>query len=89
MRICVLALSTVLCLPASMKADTIFSNFGPGNPYSTIAGADIGGMAHEVQVLAVPFSPNETAVLSDVEIPLVKLTSNAPSFSLYPAPARA
>jgi hypothetical protein len=83
MRICVLALSTVLCLPASLMADTIFSNFGPGNPYSTVAGADIGGMANEVQVLAVPFSPGETALLSDVEIPLVKLSSNPPPFSLY------
>ena len=83
MRICVLALSAVLCLPASLMADTIFSNFGPGNPYSTVAGSDIGGMPGQVQVLAVPFAPDETAVLSDVEIPLVKLNSSAPSFSLY------
>lgn len=83
MRICVLALSAVLFLPASLMADTIFSNFGPGDPYSTVAGADIGGMPGQVQVLAVPFTPDETAVLSDVEIPLVKLTSNAPPFSLY------
>ena len=83
MRICVLALSAVLFLPASLMADTIFSNFGPGDPYSTVAGADIGGMPGQVQALAVPFTPDETAVLSDVEIPLVKLTSNAPPFSLY------
>jgi hypothetical protein len=51
MRICVLPLSAVLCLPASLMADTIFSNFGPGNPYSTVAGADIGGMPGQVQGL--------------------------------------
>jgi hypothetical protein len=83
MRICVLALSAVLCLPASLMADTIFSNFGPSNPYSTTAGADIGGMPGQVQTLAASFTPDETAVLTDVEIPLFKLTSNAPPFSLY------
>jgi hypothetical protein len=83
MRIYVLALSAVLCLPAPLMADTIFSNFGPGNPYSTEAGADIGGMPGQVQVLAVPFAPDETAVLSDVEIPLVKLSTNPPPFSVY------
>jgi hypothetical protein len=83
MRIYVLALSAVLCLPASLMADTIFSNFGPANPYSTVAGADIGGMPGQIQVLAVPFAPDETAVLSDVEIPLVKLSTNPPPFSVY------
>ena len=83
MPTCVLALSAVLCLPASLMADTIFSNFGPGDPYSTGVGADIGGMPGQVQALAVPFTPDETAVLSDVEIPLFKLSSNAPPFSVY------
>jgi hypothetical protein len=83
MRLCVLALSTVLCLPASLMADTIFTNFAPGNHFSTAPSADIGGMPGEVQVLAVPFAPDETAVLSDVEIPLFKLSSNVPPFSVY------
>jgi hypothetical protein len=79
----VLALSALLCLPASLMADTIFSNFGPGDPSSTGVGADIGGMPGQVQVPAVPFTPDETAVLSDVEIPLFKLSSNAAPFSVY------
>ena len=81
MRIGVLALSAVLCLPASLMADTIFSNFAPGTDFSTAPSSDIGGMPGQVQTLADPFTPNETAVLSDVEIPLFKLSSNPPPFS--------
>jgi hypothetical protein len=40
MRLCVLALSAVLCLPAPLMADTIYSNFGPG-PFSTAPSVDI------------------------------------------------
>jgi hypothetical protein len=83
MRICVLALSTVLCLPAPLMADTVFSNFAPGHTFSTAPSADIGGMPGQVQALAAPFTPNETAVLSDVEIPLFDLSSNPPPFSVY------
>jgi hypothetical protein len=83
MRIGVLALSAVLCLPASLMADTIFSNFAPGTDFSTAPSSDIGGMPGQVQTLADPFTPNETAVLSDVEIPLFKLSSNPPPFSVY------
>jgi hypothetical protein len=57
MRIYVLALSAVLCLPASLMADTIFSNFGPGDPFLTAPSADIGGKPGQVQVLAAPFTP--------------------------------
>jgi hypothetical protein len=85
MRIYVLALSAVVCLPASLMADTIFSNFAPGTHFSTAPSADIGGMPGQVQVLADPFTPDETAVLSDVEIPLFKLSSNPPPFSVYVA----
>jgi hypothetical protein len=83
MRICVMALSAVLCLPATMMADTIFSNFAPSTHFPTAPSADIGGMPGQVQVLADPFTPDETAVLSDVEIPLFKLSSNPPPFSVY------
>jgi hypothetical protein len=83
MRICVMALSAVLCLPATLMADTIFSNFAPGAHFSTAPSADIDGMPGQVQVLAAPFTPNETAVLSDVEIPLFKLSSNPQPFSMY------
>jgi hypothetical protein len=82
MRICALALSAVLCLPASLMADTIFSNLGLGS-FTTAPSADIGGMPGQVQTLAAPFTPDETAVLSDVEIPLFKLSSNPPPFSVY------
>ena len=83
MRICVLALSAVLCLPAPLMADTIFSNFAPGTHFTTAPSGDIGGMPGQVQVLAAPFTPDETAVLSDVEIPLFNLSSNPPPFSVY------
>jgi len=83
MRICVLALSAVLCLPASLMADTIFSNFATGTHFSTAPSADIGGMPGQVQVLAAPFTADETAVLSDIELPLFKLSSNPPPFSVY------
>jgi hypothetical protein len=83
MRICVLALSTVLCLPATLMADTIFSNFAPGTHFSTAPSADIGGMPGQVQVLAAPFTADETAVLSDIELPLFNLSSNPPPFSMY------
>ena len=83
MRICVLALSAVLCLPAPLMADTIFSNFAPGTHFTTAPSGDIGGMPGQVQVLAAPFTPDETAVLSDVEIPLFDLSSNPPPFSVY------
>jgi PEP-CTERM motif len=83
MRMCVLALSAVLCLPASLMADTIFSNFGPGDPFSNAPSADIGGMPGQVQTLAAPFIADETAVLSDIELPLFKLSSNPPPFSVY------
>jgi PEP-CTERM motif len=83
MRIYFLALSAVLCLPASLMADTIYSNFAPGTTFSTAPSGDIGGMPGQVQSLAAPFTPDETAVLSDVEIPLFKLSSNPPPFSVY------
>jgi hypothetical protein len=64
-------------------ADTIFSNFGPGDPFSNAPSADIGGMPGQVQTLAAPFIADETAVLSDIELPLFKLSSNPPPFSVY------
>jgi hypothetical protein len=39
MRICILGLSAVLCLPASLMADTIFFNFGPGDTFSNAPSA--------------------------------------------------
>ena len=64
-------------------ADTIFSNFAPGTHFSTAPSADIGGMPGYVQELAAPFIPDETAVLSDVEIALFNLSINPPPFSVY------
>jgi PEP-CTERM motif len=59
--------SISFCLAASAKAQTLFSNFGPGQSYNSgtlwVVGTEVEG---ESGVLAVPFVPSETATLSDV-----------------------
>lgn len=83
MRLHVVALLLAVSLPTSLLADTIFSNFGPGNPYAPDLGTDIGGMSGQVQVLAVSFVPDATATLTDVQLPLNLRRAGAPPISIY------
>jgi hypothetical protein len=54
------------CLPTTAKAQTLFSNFGPGQSYNTGSSWVVGTVVEgESSVLAVPFVPPENATLSD------------------------
>jgi hypothetical protein len=83
MRLRVLVLFVAVSFPTSLIADTIFSSFGPGNPYAPELGTDIGGMSGQEQVLAVSFVPDITATLADVQLPLNMRRAGAPPISVY------
>jgi PEP-CTERM motif len=58
----------------SAHADTVYSNFGPGQSYDTSSGGyDIGTVLNLKQVIAVPFIPTETVTLTDAVLALQQL----------------
>jgi hypothetical protein len=59
--------SMAFWLPATSGAQTLFSNFGPGQSYNAGSSWVIGiAVEGKSGVLAAPFVPSETATLSDV-----------------------
>jgi hypothetical protein len=64
----ILGLLITLASSTPLNADTIYSNFGPGLP-SNGSGYVIGGPSAN-QVIASPFIPTESAILSDAMLVL-------------------
>jgi hypothetical protein len=63
--------STAFWLPMTAGAQTLFSNFGPGQSYNSGSSWVIGIVVEGTSsVLAAPFVPSQTATLSDVMAPL-------------------
>lgn len=52
----------------AMRADTVFSSFGPGQTYLNKSYVDVGNVGSGNQVVAFPFVPTETALLQSVDV---------------------
>jgi hypothetical protein len=76
---CVLGLSLMFAVPVAMRADTLFSSFGPGQSYQPKSWVDVGGVGLGNQVVAFPFVSSETALLESVDAALYNV---GPSFAL-------
>jgi hypothetical protein len=56
------------------RANTVYSNFGPGQSYDTVSGGyDLGTVLNLNQVIAIPFIPTETVTLTDAVLALQQL----------------
>lgn len=75
----VVALSLMFAIPVAMRADTIFSSFGPGQSYQPKGYVDVGNGGLGNQVVAFPFVVSETALLESVDAALYNV---GPSFAL-------
>jgi hypothetical protein len=75
-RLAILAILASATLSAN--ADTIYSNFGPGQTYNTAAGFGLGFFINATQVVAMPFVPTETATLTDVILALNQTMGTSP-----------
>jgi hypothetical protein len=73
----ILGLLITLGSSTPLNADTIYSNFGPGLP-STGFGYIIGAGPGANQVIASPFVPTESAILSDAMLVLRQGVGNTP-----------
>lgn len=73
----VLALGAMFASGAAMRADTVFTSFGPNQSYNGVAWVDVGAVSLGNQVVAFPFVPTATAALSsvDIAVPHVGTTS--------------
>lgn len=66
------------------QADTLFSNFGPGQSYSGISYWDVGGMpGGGTQVAAFSFVSSETATLTGADLALFQLTPPFTPLNVY------
>lgn len=79
MRLSRLAILAILASATlSAKADTIYSNFGPGQTYKTTAGFGLGFFTNATQVIAMPFVPTETGTPTDVILALKQTMGTSP-----------
>lgn len=74
-----LALSLMFGFSPAMRADTVFSSFGPGQSFNPKGFVDVGNGSMGNQVVAFAFMPSETVLLESVDAALVNV---GPSFEL-------
>ena len=75
----ILALALMFSVSLAMRADTVFSSFGPNQSYQPKSWVDVGNGGAGDQVVAFPFVPTETAYLTSVDAALYNV---GPSFAL-------
>jgi hypothetical protein len=63
-----LACAVALALPAAVRADVIYSDFGAGQTYNTTVGNVIGGVGQSNFAQADPFTPSTTATLGSITV---------------------
>lgn len=68
----VLALALMLGVSVAMRADTVFSSFGPGQSFQPKGYVDIGDGGSGDQVVTYSFVPSETVLLSSVDMGLAQ-----------------
>lgn len=68
-----------------MRADTLFSNFGSGQTYSGVNWYNIGNATNPtgIQVLAMPFSPSQTALLTGADLALAITAGSSTPLNLF------
>lgn len=74
----VVGLSLMFVVPVAMRADTIFSSFGPGQSYEPKSYVDVGNGGAGDQVVAFPFMVSETALLQSVDIAAYQVGQPSP-----------
>jgi hypothetical protein len=73
-----------LAPPAQMRADTIFSNFGPGQSFTPNSYWSVGNTpGFGTQVDAFSFSPTETATLTSVDLALFQIQAPFSPVNVY------
>jgi hypothetical protein len=75
----ILALALMFSVSLAMRADTVFSSFGPSQSYQPKSWVDVGNGGSGDQVVAFPFVPTETAYLTSVDAALYNV---GPTFAL-------
>lgn len=71
-----LALSLMFGFSPMMRADTVFSSFGPGQSFNPKGFVDVGNGSLGDQVVAFPFAPSETVLLESVDAALLNVGSS-------------
>ena len=76
-------LNAILAIVATFTlvahGDAVSSTFGPGQAYDTSRGGyDVGTVPDLDQVIAVPFTPTETVILTDAVVAVQQLEGNSP-----------
>ncbi len=66
-----LVLGVILANPLIVKAETIFSTFGPGDSYDNLAGAGIFGPPNPVQNIAASFTPAQNYLFDSADLALL------------------
>ena len=76
----IVALAFISLASASrLRADTIFTNLGPGDSYQTNHQWNVGTGSGENQAVAFSFVPTETATLTDVSLGLYQISGTSPT----------
>jgi hypothetical protein len=65
-----------------MRADTVFSSFGPGQSYLPKDWVDVGNGGSGNQVVAFPFVPSETSLMQSVDVAVAGYDA-ALTFSIF------
>src|SRR6185312_13369656 len=68
---------------SEMRADVIFSNFGPGQTYSGNQWWDVGTGTLGQQVVAFPFVPTTTGVLTGADLALAMQSGSATPLNVF------
>jgi hypothetical protein len=79
------ALALILVAPASeMRADVVFTNFGSGQTYQGSSWWDVGNFGGAgAQVVAFPFVPTQTAVLTGADLALAGLAGSTTPLNVF------
>ena len=82
-KICVLSMAALMLLsfssPARMRADTAFTNLGPGDTFNTMHQWNVGTGGGANQAVAFSFIPTETVTLTDAEVAIYQVTGSTPT----------
>lgn len=82
-KITLLAFLAVIALVATAGADTLYTTLGPNGEYDTGSGYFVDGSNYYNQVLAMPFTPNQTANMADAVLALGNYAGSNSPVSLY------